>query len=266
MSKHFRITSFVLASIFLAVPAWCATAPVICSVVVNTAANEIIISGRNFSPTGTPPTVTSGGTKLTLVSYTNSIIVAQVGSGMLAGSYPLTVTNGSKLTATISITIGAIGPPGPQGPIGPLGPTGSQGPAGPQGIQGSQGIQGPVGPAGPSHAYSSSCTNCNIALGTSSTSITSLNLPTGSYTVMAKTIANDNAQSATSVTCQVAGDTTTAVFAAVYNVTTVFVVNLATLTSTSPTTVELTCSALTPDVPVWVTTYQLVATFIGGIN
>jgi hypothetical protein len=97
VTKHFRITSFVIASIFLAVPAWRATTPVIYSVVVNTAANEIIISGKNFVPSGTPPIVTSGGAKLTLVSYTNSIIVAQVGSGMLAGSYPLTVTNGTYL-------------------------------------------------------------------------------------------------------------------------------------------------------------------------
>jgi hypothetical protein len=126
-----------------------------------------------------------------VASFTNNSIVANLLTGLAAGSYSLTVTNSNKLTAGFSVTIGAIGPTGPQGAQGPQGPTGPQGPLGAQGVQGPQGAQGPPGPSGPSHAYSASCLlpSCAaIAPGGGFTVVISLGLPAGLYVVAGKTV------------------------------------------------------------------------------
>jgi hypothetical protein len=243
---------------FLAVPAWSATAPLILSTVVNTSTNQITITGRAFSPAGTAPTVMLANTKLTLVSFTNQTVVANLLSGLPAGSYRLSLTNSNSQTAVFNITIGAVGPPGPQGPIGPQGPTGPQGPQGPQGIQGPQ---GPIGPTGPSHAYSSSCLNCSITIGSTSPPLTTLTLPSGSYVLTAKTVVSYT-NTATQVSCQVAGDTTTL---SINSAPLILFVNVATITLGSPGTIDLICTT-SPQGSTTAINYQLEATLVGGIN
>jgi hypothetical protein len=216
-----------------------------------------------------------------MVSFTDHSAVAQLPTGFAAGSYSLTVTNSDSQTATFSVSLGSVGPAGPagrQGPTGatgPTGPTGPQGPAGPQGNTGPQGVQGPAGPAGPSHAYSSSlvCTDCTgIGITTTPTPITTINVPSGSYVIAAKTTILDLIQSGppNSVLCQiVAGgtllDSTT--MPATIGGYWAFVDNLTTVTFASSATIELDCYEGPTGPPgIEVTAYQLVATLVGGIN
>jgi hypothetical protein len=53
---------------FLAAPAWSATAPIIFSAVVNATNNRITINGANFSPFGLAPTVAFAHTALAAYS------------------------------------------------------------------------------------------------------------------------------------------------------------------------------------------------------
>jgi hypothetical protein len=157
MLNQFRISSFLLASMFLAVPgARSAATPVILSAVVNASTNRINITGAAFSPAGTAPTVTLDNTVLVLVSFTNQTVLANLLSGLRAGSYRLVLTNSSSQATTFAVTIGAVGPAGPQGPPGPQGPAGAQGPRGPQGAQGIQGPQGPPGTPGTGSVFQGS--------------------------------------------------------------------------------------------------------------
>ncbi|WP_313901039.1 IPT/TIG domain-containing protein [Occallatibacter riparius] len=133
-------------------------APVIVSAQANFVANTITITGNNFGTKA--PTVTLDAATLTLVSNTNTQIVANLPGGILPGSYHLTVhkaengkghdDNDDKSdVANLDVTLGVQGPQGPQGIQGPQGPQGIQGPQGPTGPQGPVGPQGPTGPTGP---------------------------------------------------------------------------------------------------------------------
>jgi hypothetical protein len=105
------------------------------------------------------PTVTLGGTALTVTSYgSQTQAVATMPAGVLPGTYSLVYTRANGATATFDLTVGAVGPVGPTGPPGSSGPqglSGLEGPPGPPGIdglpgaQGPQGVAGPVGPVGP---------------------------------------------------------------------------------------------------------------------
>lgn len=118
--------------------------PVITNVVENTAGTQITINGRGF---GTPtPDVSLAGTALTVVSNTETSIVANLPSGTPAGAYLVRVEREHPHLGTwFEAAIGQIGATGPQGPQGVQGMTGPAGPAGPQGPQGLVGPQGPVG-------------------------------------------------------------------------------------------------------------------------
>ena len=116
----------------------------------------ITISGSGF---GTAPLVFLGeslGTlmPLTVLQFSNTLILAELPSQIPAGSYMLIVEAGNSAEATgiLDITVGTAGPEGPQGPQGEQGrqgPQGDQGPEGLQGPQGPQGDQGPIGATGP---------------------------------------------------------------------------------------------------------------------
>jgi hypothetical protein len=149
MAQRYPLTALPLAWMFLAVPTWSATAPVISGTNVNSSTNQITISGEHFDPTGTAPTVTLDNTLLVLVSATNQSVVANLPSGLAAGSYRLVLTISAGQSAVFDVTIGAGGPPGAQGPIGPQGAIGPQGPQGVPGPAGQQGPQGSIGPQGP---------------------------------------------------------------------------------------------------------------------
>ena len=119
--------------------------------------DPISITGKHFDPSGIAPTVTLDNTELALVSATNQIVVANLPSGLAAGSYRLTLTISAGESAVFDVTIGAAGPTGPLGPTGPQGQQGVQGPVGQQGSQGPVGLQGVAGvgiqtPGGPAVA------------------------------------------------------------------------------------------------------------------
>lgn len=109
MLTRVRITSLLM--LFLAIPAWSAS-PVILSAVINNLTNQISITGGSFSSTGTAPTVALDNSTLVLVSFTDRTVVANMPTGLKAGSYRLSLTNSVANTATFDVTIGAA--PGPE--------------------------------------------------------------------------------------------------------------------------------------------------------
>jgi len=128
--KRFFKISLSVCSVFMtlaAVPVWGATAPApaIVSAVVNTSTNQITITGSNFKPSTTAPTVTLDSVKLTLVSSAAATIVAKLPKTLTAGSYLLSVTNSASQAGTFNVTIGAVGPQGPAGATGKTGPSGA---------------------------------------------------------------------------------------------------------------------------------------------
>lgn len=85
-------------------------------------------------------------------------------------------------------------------PAGQTGPTGPAGPAGPEGPAGAAGPKGDAGPAGPSDAYAKFADG-PVAVPTSLTTLTSLNIPqAGKYVVWGKTYVTSAATS--TVTCR----------------------------------------------------------------
>ena len=126
-----------------------AQTPTIVSAIVNSATKQITITGASLTATGAPVVKLDSAT-LTLVSSSSTQIVANLPAGLAAGTYRMTVSNGSGTQGLFDVTNGAVGPQGPAGPSGPQGPTGAAGPAGPQGPTGATGPQGPAGPQGPS--------------------------------------------------------------------------------------------------------------------
>jgi hypothetical protein len=111
------------------------SSPKILAAVAST--TEITITGQHFG--SARPTVTLDGTVLTLTSYSNTQVIADLASNQAPGSFLLALKTAGGLTAYFDTTIGAVGAQGPPGPQGP------EGPQGPQGPQGEQGQQGPPG-------------------------------------------------------------------------------------------------------------------------
>jgi len=276
--KHFHITSFVIASMFLAAPAWGATAPIIFSAVVNTTNNRITVNGANFSPSGLAPTVVFATTTLAVLSFTNHSAIAHLPAGFAAGSYSLTVTNSIPQTGRFGVTLGAVGPTGPAGPAGAQGPAGPQGATGPQGAQGPTGPQGPPGPAGPSHAYSASCllpacpgVTIPQQIGSPQfVTILSVSLPSGSYVITAKadivvqyTTAQDTCQLVTESSPLTALDSTSPFLSG----QTLSLTNSATATLPGPDSILFQCAGIVGAGNfVTVTNSQLIATQVNGIN
>jgi len=174
-------------------------APVLSTATVTTSTlpNQIAIGGTNF---GTLlPTVSLDGLPLNVISYSDTLAVAYLPTGVNPGTYRLSLTNNSLQgnpdvrTGTLDVTIGAVGA---QGSKGDTGATGPQGPAGAQGLPGQTGQTGPVGPAGPvgpqgpagtpgiGQAYVSNAPFLQTALG-SPTIMATLTLPAGKYVVIA---------------------------------------------------------------------------------
>jgi hypothetical protein len=144
MGDRLRLTYYWLASAAAAASlsfAANSTAPIILSATINASATQVTVTGQRLTPSSGPPTVSWDGTALTLASYSNIRVVADLPAGVSAGTFQLTVNNG--IASNFDVTYGTAGPPGPTGPQGPQGKTGAtgpQGPAGPQGPQGSAGI------------------------------------------------------------------------------------------------------------------------------
>lgn len=141
----------LLGCLLFAVSLFASVAPNIVNTTVNSAVTQLTINGTGFSPTNLPPTVVLGTATLSLVSFSDTQIVATLPVNEPSGSYDLSVTNsdGSAKTDTFGVTIGAVGPVGPQGIQGLIGPQGVAGPQGPTGPTGFTGPQGPQGVPGP---------------------------------------------------------------------------------------------------------------------
>jgi len=103
-------------------------APTIVNAAENSAGTQIVISGTGLG--STPLAVTLGAANLTVSTYSDTSITANLPPGTVPGTYLLTVQAG-KNSASFEVALGQIGP------VGPAGATGAQGPAGPTGPQGS---------------------------------------------------------------------------------------------------------------------------------
>jgi hypothetical protein len=123
------LVALAILSVFAAYVAY---GQVIRSAIINSASKQITIAGSNLPAS---PTVALDGISLTLVSSSSTKIVADLPTGLTAGSFRLSVG-----TLVFDVTNGAVGPAGPAGPTGPQGATG------PAGLQGPSGPQGPPGP------------------------------------------------------------------------------------------------------------------------
>src|SRR5579864_4233708 len=107
----------------LVIPALCAQAstPVIDSATLNSTQTQISVAGQNFLTGLSAPVVTLDGTVLALVTFSNSLIVANMPINLQYGNYSLSVTNGSSETGYLTVAVGLVGPPGPRGPAGTQG-------------------------------------------------------------------------------------------------------------------------------------------------
>ncbi|HEY2012186.1 MAG TPA: IPT/TIG domain-containing protein [Bryobacteraceae bacterium] len=154
---------FAPAGVLLAQPQ---TAPVVANSIPS--GSLVTIDGAHF---GTAPAVTLNGSPLTLVSSTDTQIVAQIPPGLAPGSYTLVVINGqNRQTGTSVVTIGAVGP---------------------QGLPGAPGAPGAQGPVGPSDGYSAhnisgAFLSSGNSIGFPTTAAVSFQLPAGSYLVFAQ--------------------------------------------------------------------------------
>jgi IPT/TIG domain len=110
--------------------------PVIVSATADFQANQLTITGTNLGTT--QPTVTLDGQATTVVSFSNTSVVATLPNGIAPGAY-LLVFKQKSTTVNFDVTLGTAGPQGPQGLQGLQGPQGNPGPQGPQGIQGPPG-------------------------------------------------------------------------------------------------------------------------------
>ena len=90
---------------------------------VNYTTGLITVIGTGFE--GTSGTVTLGKTSLTVSSWSTTQIVAKLPSGVVPGSYWMTVTPKIGIPGMLAVTLGTTGPVGPVGPTGAAGAPGA---------------------------------------------------------------------------------------------------------------------------------------------
>lgn len=79
--------------------------PAIASATVDYAANQVTITGSNFSPQGVAPSVAFDSAALTLVSFTNQTAAVTLPAAWTSGSYMLAVTNSRHRTGVYRVTL-----------------------------------------------------------------------------------------------------------------------------------------------------------------
>jgi hypothetical protein len=138
--RYFVILAVLLLTSLLAFAA-APVMPVVNNDIINysVSPNTIAVNGSGFKPSTTAPIVLFNNVTLTLVSSSNTDIVANLPTGTQAGSYRLRITNSQGNAYEFDVTYGAVGPQGPIGPQGPMGPTGPTGPSRPPGASRSSG-------------------------------------------------------------------------------------------------------------------------------
>ena len=94
MYRNLLISTALIATLATYVRADSPMAPQIDSSVVNTTANELTITGSHFG-TGMP-WVTLDGMPLLVLTFTETIVVAQLRPSIIPGSYTLVITQFAK--------------------------------------------------------------------------------------------------------------------------------------------------------------------------
>ena len=103
MNGFARAAMVALVLLTFAVSAYGSTPqPVIINnVAINYTNNQLTIDGSGFDPAAKAPTVNFNGANLTLVSFTNNVVVAKLPAGTTAGTYQLNVTNSQGLLLSL---------------------------------------------------------------------------------------------------------------------------------------------------------------------
>src|SRR5579863_4760806 len=100
-------TLLTVVSIGIEVPAHAASnAPVIENAHINSTSKQLEITGSNFSPSGTAPSVVFNSGSLSVASFSNNVVVANLSSVPAAGNYLLRVTNSVPQTVAFDVTVG----------------------------------------------------------------------------------------------------------------------------------------------------------------
>ena len=97
----------LISILTLSIVAFASNSPVILSVSINYSTNQITATGTNFS---TSPTVTFGGTAVSVLSSTTTQITATLPTGLVAGTYKLSITTNPGLIGEIAVEYGSITP------------------------------------------------------------------------------------------------------------------------------------------------------------
>jgi len=107
---------------------------------------------------------------------------------------------------------GAPGPQGPAGTPGASGPQGTAGPVGPQGTPGAMGPAGPMGPQGPPGTasataiyYTQSTSQVTLLPNTGFTTVSSLNLPAGQFSLSSIVLITDLTNDLVEGSCTISG-------------------------------------------------------------
>ena len=142
--------NIMLAALLLLMPClgFCGVIPILTvrSATIDYGSGQVTFSGSGFEPLKKAPTVLFNGAPLTIDSFSNTQIVANLPANTTAGTYAMIVANSIGEFNGFDLTYGTTGP---QGPAGPAGANGAQGPMGLPGLMGPAGPAGVAGPAGP---------------------------------------------------------------------------------------------------------------------
>src|SRR5579859_4616201 len=87
--------------------------------------NQVTFSGSGFEPLKKSPTVLFAGSPLSVISYSDTQIVAALPVVTVPGNFTVLIVNSLGEFLPYELTYGSTGP---QGPIGLEGPQGQQGP------------------------------------------------------------------------------------------------------------------------------------------
>ena len=191
----------VAASMGVASTAALAT-PAINSILTNYSAlgtpTSLTLAGSGFCSTAsgncaTKPTVTVGGTALTVSAATAASVTATFVAAPPDGDYTLILTAGTTGSVSFGLTISPPGAAGATGAKGATGATGPTGAAGAKGATGSTGVTGATGAAGVSMTVgttTSGAAGTNAAVtnsGTSASPVLNFTVPRGATGVSGPT-------------------------------------------------------------------------------